>query len=599
MRSAIALYAAIERMFFHTLTRKLIGNVGLLMLFPFLMLGAVRYTRSAMGAVLAGAGMTPQAATNVAALLDAQSAQLLVLCALALVSSVGVLLYLRYLIVRPVKMLARIMREVSAGEGDLSKSMPAVTQDELRDLALSYNEFASRLRVIIRDLRKVSVQVALESAKTTSDVTESTKLAQRQGELTASIFNDSDAVTRSLGAIVGNAQTLAAATEGHVGSAHQAYAELLGVAREIETIKSRLATFERTVEALGSNSRDIEKAIKLINAISDQTNLLALNAAIEAARAGEAGRGFAVVAGEVRKLAENVKTVTSEIGASIHDMAALVNNTQAETVQIHQGVEHTREVVESSSVRFETMVREFSAMSGQIGEVRQAIDSAAATNTRIHGQVATIRDLSGDVARRMRQSERASLELSGATEKIEELAARFRIGDGRFEEIILRVADYREQCAARLEAMAARGVNVFDQAYRPIPGTHPPKFKTSYDSLCEAELQPLYDRLVEQTPGGTFALCIDTRAYAPTHNSKYSRPLTGDPAVDLVSSRDKRMFTDSTGMRGAQSTARLLLQTYRRDTGEILNDLSMPIHVQGRHWGALRFGFKPELLLDD
>ena len=599
MRSAIALYAAIERMFFHTLTRKLIGNVGLLMLFPFLMLGAVRYTRSAMGAVLAGAGMTPQAATDVAALLDAQSAQLLVLCALALVSSVGVLLYLRYLIVRPVKMLARIMREVSAGEGDLSKSMPAVTQDELRDLALSYNEFASRLRVIIRDLRKVSVQVALESAKTTSDVTESTKLAQRQGELTASIFNDSDAVTRSLGAIVGNAQTLAAATEGHVGSAHQAYAELLGVAREIETIKSRLATFEHTVEALGSNSRDIEKAIKLINAISDQTNLLALNAAIEAARAGEAGRGFAVVAGEVRKLAENVKTVTSEIGASIHDMAALVNNTQAETVQIHQGVEHTREVVESSSVRFETMVREFSAMSGQIGEVRQAIDSAAATNTRIHGQVATIRDLSGDVARRMRQSERASLELSGATEKIEELAARFRIGDGRFEEIILRVADYREQCAARLEAMAARGVNVFDQAYRPIPGTHPPKFKTSYDSLCEAELQPLYDRLVEQTPGGTFALCIDTRAYAPTHNSKYSRPLTGDPAVDLVSSRDKRMFTDSTGMRGAQSTARLLLQTYRRDTGEILNDLSMPIHVQGRHWGALRFGFKPELLLDD
>jgi len=599
MRSAIALYAAIERMFFHTLTRKLIGNVGLLMLFPFLMLGAVRYTRSAMGAVLAGAGMTPQAATDVAALLDAQSAQLLVLCALALVSSVGVLLYLRYLIVRPVKMLARIMREVSAGEGDLSKSMPAVTQDELRDLALSYNEFASRLRVIIRDLRKVSVQVALESAKTTSDVTESTKLAQRQGELTASIFNDSDAVTRSLGAIVGNAQTLAAATEGHVGSAHQAYAELLGVAREIETIKSRLATFERTVEALGSNSRDIEKAIKLINAISDQTNLLALNAAIEAARAGEAGRGFAVVAGEVRKLAENVKTVTSEIGASIHDMAALVNNTQAETVQIHQGVEHTREVVESSSVRFETMVREFSAMSGQIGEVRQAIDSAAATNTRIHGQVATIRDLSGDVARRMRQSERASLELSGATEKIEELAARFRIGDGRFEEIILRVADYREQCAARLEAMAARGVNVFDQAYRPIPGTHPPKFKTSYDSLCEAELQPLYDRLVEQTPGGTFALCIDTRAYAPTHNSKYSRPLTGDPAVDLVSSRDKRMFTDSTGLRGAQSTARLLLQTYRRDTGEILNDLSMPIHVQGRHWGALRFGFKPELLLDD
>ena len=64
-------------------------------------------------------------------------------------------------------------------------------------------------------------------------------------------------------------------------------------------------------------------------------------------------------------------------------------------------------------------------------------------------------------------------------------------------------------------------------------------------------------------------------------------------------SRDKRMFTDTVGTRAAQNTVRLLLQTYRRDTGEILNDLSMPIHVRGRHWGALRFGFKPEVLLAD
>jgi methyl-accepting chemotaxis protein len=594
-----ALYSTVERLFFHTLTRKLLGNVGLLMLFPLLMLAAFWQARAALGAALSQAGLAPPVATRVAAILDTQCLQLLTLCGLALAASIGVLLYLRYLIVRPVKMLAGIMREVSAGEGDLSMSMPVVTQDELRDLAVSYNEFAARLRLIISDLRKISVLVALESAKTAGDVTESTKLAHRQGELTGSIFGDSDAVTRSLGAIVGNAQTLATATDAHIGAAHQAYAELLGVAREIETIKGRLASFENTVAALGSNSRGIEKTIKLINAISDQTNLLALNAAIEAARAGEAGRGFAVVAGEVRKLAENVKTATSEIGASIGAMTALVDSTQAETGQIHQGVEHTRAVVETSSQRFETMVREFSAMSGQIGEVRQAIDSAALTNTRIHAQVSTIRDLSGDVARRMEQSQQAAQQLSGATEKIEELAARFRIGQGRFEEIMLRVESYRDQCAARLAAMAGRGVNVFDQAYRQIPNTDPPKFRTSYDSLCETELQPLYDRLVEETAGGTFALCIDTRAYAPTHNSKFSRPLTGDRAVDLLASRDKRMFLDATGTRGAQNTARLLLQTYRRDTGEILNDLSMPIHVGGRHWGALRFGFKPEVLLEE
>ena len=144
----------------------------------------------------------------------------------------------------------------------------------------------------------------------------------------------------------------------------------------------------------------------------------------------------------------------------------------------------------------------------------------------------------------------------------------------------------------------ARGVDIFDHNYKPIPGTDPQKYRTAYDRECERDLQPLYDRLVEETAGGAFALCIDERTYAPTHNSKYSRPPTGDRAVDLVASRDKRMFTDTTGTRAAQNRARFLLQTYRRDTGEILNDLSMPIEVGGRHWGCLRFGFKPEVLLD-
>jgi methyl-accepting chemotaxis protein len=599
VNALIKFYSAIERSFFHTLTRKLVGNIGLLMLFPLLMLAAVWQGKGALAAALAKAKIAPADAAAISAILEGQAFLLLGLCAVALAASLGVLLYLRYLFVRPVKMLAGIMREVCAGEGDLGRSMPVVTHDELRDLALSYNEFSARLRAIISDLRKISVQVALESAKTASDVNESTRLAQRQGALTGEMFAASDAVTGSLSAIVGNAQSISEATQTHVGAAHQAYDELLGVAREIGTIKERLASFEHVVASLSSSSHDIEKAVKLINAISDQTNLLALNAAIEAARAGEAGRGFAVVAGEVRKLAENVKTATSEIGASIHTMTGLVENTQSETAQIHAGVERTGEVIESSSQRFEAMVREFSTMSGQIGQVREAIDSAAATNTQIHGQVASIRELSLEVSSRMDQSRAASQELSGATERIQELAGRFRIGEGRFEEILLRVADYRDRCAQQLDAMARRGVNVFDQAYRPVPNTNPPKFKTSYDSLCETEMQPLYDQLVAETEGGAFALCIDTRAYAPTHNSKFSKPLTGNHAVDLVNSRDKRMFTDATGTRGAQNTSRLLLQTYKRDTGEILNDLSMPIHVQGRHWGALRFGFKPEVLLAD
>lgn len=73
--------------------------------------------------------------------------------------------------------------------------------------------------------------------------------------------------------------------------------------------------------------------------------------------------------------------------------------------------------------------------------------------------------------------------------------------------------------------------------------------------------------------------------------------MTGTREQDIAWSRDKRIFDDTTGSRGAKNTSPLLLQTYVRDTGEILNDLSLPIFVNHRHWGALRVGFDPRMLL--
>jgi methyl-accepting chemotaxis protein len=147
--------------------------------------------------------------------------------------------------------------------------------------------------------------------------------------------------------------------------------------------------------------------------------------------------------------------------------------------------------------------------------------------------------------------------------------------------------------------MADKGFNIFDTQYKPIPNTNPPKFTTSYDHVCPQTLQPLYDQLVSELKGGVFALCIDVNAYGPTHNKKYSNPPTGDYQKDLINSRDKRMFTDRVGSKGGKNTMQVLLQTYRRDTGELLSDLSMPIYVRDKHWGCLRVGFIPYVLLED
>jgi methyl-accepting chemotaxis protein len=506
--------------------------------------------------------------------------------------------WLRRRLVAPLDDLRQRLDDMASGEGDLASELPESGPGELAAVARSFNRFLAQLRPIFADVRRQAVNVAFESARVASRMKDSSAIAARQQALTETIFELSTAAAHSIDRAAEGARDIEAGSAERLRVADASYRELLDVTARVQAIDRSLSEFTATVGELDRNSHNIGEIVKLIHDISDQTNLLALNAAIEAARAGDVGRGFAVVADEVRKLAEKVKKATDVIAASVTNMTSLVASTQRDTRHIRADVDHTRDVVERSSQQFEGMVVSFQQMQQQVGTINGAIAGLKQTHDDIHGHASEIRALAGDLAGKMERSDTSAKELASATERIEESVARVRIGQGRFEEIIVRTRAYRDQVQAALAAMAQRGVNVFDTDYRPIPDTRPQNYKTGYDHLCEEVLQPLYDRLVAEVPNATFALAVDVNAYAPTHNSRYSRPATGDAQTDLLNSRDKRIFDDPTGSRAARNTNALLLQTYRRDTGEILNDLSMPIHVNGRHWGALRFGFKPEAILE-
>jgi methyl-accepting chemotaxis protein len=60
---------------------------------------------------------------------------------------------------------------------------------------------------------------------------------------------------------------------------------------------------------------------------------------------------------------------------------------------------------------------------------------------------------------------------------------------------------------------------------------------------------------------------------------------------DKDGNRTKRIFNDRTGLRAAINEDAFLLQTYMRDTGEVMNDMSTPIVIAGKHWGGVRIGY--------
>jgi methyl-accepting chemotaxis protein len=379
---------------------------------------------------------------------------------------------------------------------------------------------------------------------------------------------------------------------GHLQVARSSYEELLAGVDRIQGISERLSTFTGTVQELATTSRSIREIGKLINDISDQTNLLALNAAIEAARVRSGGRRGAQARreGEVRHRSDRrIQRQHDHAGGEHGGRDGAVN----------EDARRTRRVVEDSAGRFEGMVHDFGTMNAQLGEISVAVSQLERTHADIHAKVEGIHDLSGDVARRMDESMGQSRELREATERVQGLVSRLRLGNSAFDRVYSVTESYRYRIEAWLSAQAERGLDPFDRDYQPIPGADSPKFRTRYDGQIEAGLRGFLDGILGDMEGLRYGFCVDVNGYTPSHNTMYSQAPTGEREHDLRHCRVKRKFDDDTGLRAARSEADSLLQSYMRDTGELLDDLSMPIRIGGRLWGALRVGFEPALLLRD
>jgi methyl-accepting chemotaxis protein len=156
--------------------------------------------------------------------------------------------------------------------------------------------------------------------------------------------------------------------------------------------------------------------------------------------------------------------------------------------------------------------------------------------------------------------------------------------------------DTSKRCSDAMERwLAGKEVTeekLFAFLYYPVAKTDPPKFTTDYDRLSDRDIQGVEEAVLTRAGTIVFAVLVDKFGYLPTHNQRYSQPLTGNLANDLVNNRTKRIFNDKTGLAAAKSQAPFLLQRYQRDTGETMVDLSVPVTVKGAHWGALRIGYR-------
>lgn len=370
--------------------------------------------------------------------------------------------------------------------------------------------------------------------------------------------------------------------------------ELKRIMSTMEAVNEQTYNSVQSVKELKEKSITIAQVTTVIDDIADQTNLLALNAAIEAARAGEHGRGFAVVAEEVRNLAERTSQSTAEVNL-------VISQIQKETTESAKQIELLRKEIESASESILNVGKEIEHFVANAQKIEEQIGNIAQSSDYNSSQLLSIKDAIGKISEQLEAGTREMRQIAGQTTTIisgaedahEKLSA---FGMDPYHERMYQICfECKKMVEQWLEGAVESGElsldGLFDTNFKPIPNTNPQKYNSQYDTFTDRIFGPMIDKTMSQNPNVLYNVPMHKSGYIPTHNAR--APLTGDYKKDLFGNRSKRIFTDQ-GVRGANHQKPVLLQTYRREDGVIMHDLSVPIFIKGRHWGGYRIGYKPQ-----
>lgn len=411
------------------------------------------------------------------------------------------------------------------------------------------------------------------------------------------IANGAEAITATEQDSAALAHQALQAAEAVRASSDQGRTELQHAIERMQQLSAQTASSRELLDGLSARTEEIRQITDVIQSIASQTNLLALNAAIEAARAGESGRGFAVVADEVRNLAARTSSATEEVGRMVSDIRA-----QSEAVVAHiqkQGSEldEAAEQVASAGTQLTEIAELAASVEAQVAEITTGTNSNHERLASLFTALDQLRADANDSEKQTCQLEQAAEKLVGQAEAVSEQLAEVQLDD--YHQRIYDLArEGAAAIAARFEADLDAGRlsvdDLFDRAYIAEPNTDPIRYHTRFDRYADEVLPAIQEPLLQRNDALIYAIAITPEGYVPTHNRAFSQPPVGDPVVDRARSRSKRLFNDRTGSRCGSHQRRLLLQTYSRDTGELMHDLSVPIMVRGRHWGGLRLGYRPE-----
>jgi methyl-accepting chemotaxis protein len=343
-------------------------------------------------------------------------------------------------IVRPIRRTTAMLRDISEGEGDLTRRIAITSRDEIGELARYFNTFVEKLQRIIGNIAGNTQTVAssaTELSAISAQTAQSVTTLSSKTTTVAAASEEASANTTSVAASMEQASTNLSSVASATEEMSATIGEIAANSEKARAISAAAGSQATSVSALmqqlGQAAQEIGKVTETITSISAQTNLLALNATIEAARAGAAGKGFAVVANEIKELARQTAAATEDIKGKIAGVQLSTGSAMQDIEKITAVIAEVGQIVTVIATAIEEQATVTKDVAGNIAQASSGVHEA---NERVAQTAAVAKsmaqDLSGvnaaadEIRAGGEQVQASAAELSRLSEQLKGLVGQFK-----------------------------------------------------------------------------------------------------------------------------------------------------------------------------
>lgn len=316
---------------------------------------------------------------------------------LVLVGSILAISWLVSMLLGPLTKVSQALARIADGNGDLTQRIKIDANDEVGQLANSFNRFVGSQHQLIGNIRQLANELnadAERSLVTNQAAVDELQRQQQEVTMVATAVTEMASATME---IAGNAENTAAAAQQSAQSSEQGKMLVNKTRQSINGLAEEVGQATEVIGELSRHAQAITSILSTIQGIAEQTNLLALNAAIEAARAGEQGRGFAVVADEVRVLSRRTQDSTQQIQSTIETL----QQTTARAVSLMQTSQGLADNSVQDADQAVRALEEINSAISLISDMAGQIATAAEEQTQVTGEITqnttAIKDVSDEI----------------------------------------------------------------------------------------------------------------------------------------------------------------------------------------------------------